>query len=32
MKKIEKGKISLTISIGLTAFILILVMVTQLKQ
>ncbi|MCI8310254.1 MAG: DUF881 domain-containing protein [Clostridia bacterium] len=31
MKKIEKGKISLTISIGLTAFILILVMVTQFK-
>ena len=31
MNKIKKGKISLTISIGLTAFILIFVMVTQFK-
>jgi uncharacterized protein YlxW (UPF0749 family) len=31
MKKIKKGKISLTISIGLTAFILTMVMVTQFK-
>ena len=31
MNKIKKGKISLTISIGLTAFVLILVMATQFK-
>jgi uncharacterized protein YlxW (UPF0749 family) len=31
MKNIRKGKISLTISIGLTAFVLVLVMVTQFK-
>jgi uncharacterized protein YlxW (UPF0749 family) len=31
MKNIKKGKISLTISIGLTAFVLVLVMATQFK-